>query len=48
MTRKESPLRKAPDAITLDNTNLSREQQLDFVYELAIGLIQKKKNPVAG
>ncbi len=48
MTRKESPLRKAHDAITLDNTHLSREQQLDFVYELAIGLIHKKKNAVAG
>ncbi|MFN5371920.1 MAG: (d)CMP kinase [Bacteroidia bacterium] len=48
MTRKESPLRKAPDAITLDNTHLSREQQLDFVYDLAIRLIHKKKNAVAG
>jgi cytidylate kinase len=48
MTRKESPLRKALDAITLDNTHLSREQQLDFVYDLAIGLIHKKKNAVAG
>jgi cytidylate kinase len=48
MTRQESPLRKAPDAIVLDNTQMSREQQLDFVYNLALALIQKKKNSVLG
>lgn len=43
MTRAESPLRKAKDAIILDNTHLSREQQLEYVYNLAIQLIQRKK-----
>jgi cytidylate kinase len=43
MTRAESPLRKAKDAIILDNSHLSREQQLEYVYNLAIQLIQRKK-----
>jgi cytidylate kinase len=43
MTRVESPLRKAKDAIILDNSHLSREQQLEYVYNLAIQLIQRKK-----
>ena len=29
-TRKESPLRKADDALVLDNSNLTREQQLEI------------------
>ena len=33
MHRKENPLLKAADAIILDNTNLSREEQLDFVLK---------------
>lgn len=32
--RKESPLRKADDAIELDNTDLSKEEQLEFVLKL--------------
>ena len=36
--RKISPLRKAEDAIILDNTNLTMEQQLKF----ALSLIEKK------
>ena len=32
--RKESPLRKADDAVQLDNTDLTREEQLDFVIRL--------------
>lgn len=32
-TRKESPLVRAGDAIILDNTNLTPEQQLDFALE---------------
>jgi len=32
--RKKNPLTKAKDAITLDNTDLSREQQLEFVLKL--------------
>lgn len=29
-TRKESPLKKAPDAIVLDNGNMTREEQLNW------------------
>jgi len=32
-TRKESPLRQAPDARMLDNSNLSREEQLRLVLD---------------
>lgn len=32
--RKENPLVQAPDAIVLDNTDLSREEQLEFVMKL--------------
>ena len=32
--RKENPLMKAKDAIVLDNTDLSKEQQLEFVIKL--------------
>ncbi|MEO9146781.1 MAG: (d)CMP kinase [Ginsengibacter sp.] len=32
--RKISPLRKAPDAIELDNTNLSQKEQLEFALKL--------------
>ncbi|MEZ4936398.1 MAG: (d)CMP kinase [Crocinitomicaceae bacterium] len=37
-SRKESPLVQVEDAIVLDNSHLSREQQLDFVMDL----VQKK------
>lgn len=43
-TREISPLRQASDAILLDNTNLSREEQLAFVLRIAeerMGLGQK-------
>ena len=33
-TREESPLRQAEDAIILDNSQLTQEQQLDFVLDL--------------
>lgn len=33
-TRTDSPLRKADDAILLDNSNLDKEQQLEFVMKL--------------
>lgn len=32
--RKENPLVQAPDAIILDNTDLNREEQLEFVMKL--------------
>jgi CMP/dCMP kinase len=44
MNRSESPLRKASDAIVLDNTHLTRDEQLDFVIRLANELISKKKS----
>lgn len=31
--REESPLRKAPDAVILDNTYLTRDEQVEFVLE---------------
>lgn len=34
-TREESPLRKAPDAILLDNSNLTRDEQLHLVQQWA-------------
>ncbi len=39
--RKENPLVQAEDAVVLDNTNLTREQQLEFAYNLAKGIIGK-------
>ena len=39
-TRAESPLRKADDAITIDNTHLSPEEQLN----LALSLVEEKAN----
>ena len=33
-TRKENPLTKAEDAIVLDNTDISREEQLEFVLKI--------------
>ncbi len=35
-TRKESPLQQADDAIVLDNSHFSKEQQMDFVYNLVM------------
>lgn len=35
-TRKESPLRKAEDALVLDNSNLTREQQLSLALQWAV------------
>ena len=34
MTRKESPLIRADDAIELDNSDLNKEEQLEFVLKL--------------
>ena len=39
--RKENPLVQAKDAIVLDNSELSREQQLDFVIKLIHDLTLK-------
>ena len=32
--RKENPLLQAKDAVVLDNTELNREQQLEFILNL--------------
>jgi CMP/dCMP kinase len=42
MSRKESPLRKADGAIVLDNTNLTRDEQLNFALNKALELISKQ------
>jgi cytidylate kinase len=46
ITRKESPLVKAEDAVILDNSDLSREEQLDFVLKLIYDLqfIQREEH----
>ncbi|MBL7894036.1 MAG: (d)CMP kinase [Bacteroidia bacterium] len=44
--RKENPLTKAKDAIVLDNTDLNKEQQLEFVLKL-IADMQLTKDTVA-
>ncbi len=41
-TRKESPLVKADDAIILDNTDISKEEQLEFVIRLINDLLLTK------
>lgn len=33
-TRKESPLRKAPDAVLLDNDNMTIAQQMQWLLDL--------------
>jgi cytidylate kinase len=43
INRSESPLRKADDAITIDNTHLDRNQQLNKALELVKHLLEKKK-----
>lgn len=44
MHRKENPLIQAKDAIVLDNTDLNRDQQLEFVLKL-IADMQLTKDP---
>ena len=33
-TRKESPLRQADDAVVLDNSHMTLEQQNEWLYQL--------------
>jgi cytidylate kinase len=40
--RKENPLRQAKDAIVLDNTELNKEEQLEFVIKLINDLLLTK------
>ena len=37
-TRSESPLRKADDAVVLDNSDLTEAEQLEFVLEILRGM----------
>ncbi len=41
-TRKDSPLCKAEDAIVIDNSNLTPEEQLSYSLDLAKKIIEKK------
>ena len=41
-TRKESPLTRAEDALILDNTELTEEQQLEFALEHITPLLRNK------
>jgi cytidylate kinase len=41
-TRAVSPLRKAPDAIELDTSHLTIEEQVDFILERAKEIIREK------
>ena len=38
-TRKENPLMQAEDAIVLDNTDITKEEQLNFVLKLINDLL---------
>ncbi len=41
-TREESPLRKADDAIVLDNSNMTREEQDKWLFDLYESIVNKK------
>lgn len=41
-TRKENPLIQAKDAVVLDNTDITKEEQLDFVIKLINDLLLTK------
>jgi cytidylate kinase len=41
-TRDESPLRKADDAIELDTSNMTIEEQVKFIVERALALTEKR------
>lgn len=48
-TRKENPLKQAEDAIVLDNTDINKEEQLEFVIKLIDDLLLTKdefKQPI--
>ena len=43
-TREESPLTRAKDAIILDNTNMTPDEQLQFALDKVIALLQTNNN----
>lgn len=40
-TRKDSPLKKAPDAIEFDNSNMGLKEQFERIYHMALMRIEK-------
>jgi len=42
--REESPLRKAPDAVVLDNGNMSRDEQLNWVLSKVNDILNDNRN----
>jgi cytidylate kinase len=48
--REENPLRQANDAVVLDNSDLNREEQLDFVLKLVtdLHLLKEEKESAGG
>jgi cytidylate kinase len=40
-TRKDSPLKKAPDAIEFDNSNMGLKEQFERIYHMALLRIEK-------
>ena len=40
-SRKESPLRKADDAVVLDNSHITRDEQLQIAYDWAMERINR-------
>ena len=40
-SRSESPLRKADDAVVLDNSHITREEQLQIAYDWAMEKINR-------
>ena len=48
-TREESPLKKADDAITVDTTFLTLEEQVDDIVNLSLGkILEEKKENISG
>lgn len=45
-TRKESPLRQAPDAILLDTSHITIDEEVDEVINLAVGKIFAQSRPL--
>lgn len=43
MNRKDSPLKKAVDAVEIDNSTMSREEQFEKIYKLALDKIKSVK-----
>ncbi len=43
MNRKDSPLKKAVDAVEIDNSIMSREEQFEKIYKLALDKIKSIK-----